>query len=81
MGVVKVLIVGLILVVSVLAVKAPKKPMKQPQVEQPDDDVQKYDLEIQRIVNANDTSYVVFEDLKVVRYNKTGGWNIVESAN
>lgn len=31
----------------------------------------KYDLEIQKVLPMNDTDYVVFEGLKVKRYNKT----------
>lgn len=37
----------------------------------PDSDGHKYDLEIQKVDLVNETDYVVFEGLKVKRYNKT----------
>lgn len=34
----------------------------------------KYDLEIQKVEPLNDTVFVVFQGLKVKRYNKTCEW-------
>jgi hypothetical protein len=42
-----------------------------PAAPEPETDGHKYDLEIQKVLLVNETDFVVFQGLKVKRYNKT----------
>lgn len=65
-----VLNIAFLLAVSILCAKSsPLGPSAGPP--SGDDGGYKYDLEIQKVELVNDTDYVVFEGLKVKRYNKT----------
>lgn len=50
----------------------PAAPAARPPTGEAPEDNRKYDLEIQKVLSVNKTDYVIFQGLKVKRFNKTG---------